>query len=96
MALSYCPAAAASSASAFVCSSLYVRLADFNMSELLDPLIEAETSAEHLKMDLIMIQLSVWALGSFDKVFSVTPNILILLIQHYGTFDQGEGLHGKY
>lgn len=45
-----------------VCPSVYLRLADFNMSELLDPPIETETSAESLKTDLIMILLSVCAL----------------------------------
>lgn len=45
-----------------VCPSVYLRLADFNMSELLDPPIETETSAESLRTDLIMILPSVWAL----------------------------------
>lgn len=58
-----------------MCSSLHVRLADFNMSELLDPLIKAETSAEILKMDLIIIQPSAWALVSFDtSVFCYTEH----------------------
>lgn len=47
---------------------LYVRLVDFNMSELLDPPMETETSAESLKMDLIMIQALVSCGGVLSAV----------------------------
>lgn len=39
----------------------YVRLVDFNMSDLLDPPMETETSAESFKMDSIMIRYELWS-----------------------------------
>lgn len=50
----------------------HVRLVDFNMSELLDPAMETETSVESLKMHLIMIQ---YALVSYGRVLSAAECI---------------------
>ena len=52
--------------------SVYVRVADFNMSELLDPSMETETSAESLKMDLIMIQYGLFSCGSVLSAIQYT------------------------
>lgn len=63
LALSYCPAAAAGEC-VRVRPSMYVRLVDFNMSELPDPPVETETSVQ------MPHDGSIWALVSLGSVLS--------------------------
>ncbi len=94
MALSYCPAAGGVFVRVY--PSMYVRLVDFNMSELLDPPIWTETSAESLKKSLVVTQPSVWVLILCGSVFSAAQYIWILLIQQCRTLDQDKESQGKY